>query len=88
MAVRQLEAFGLRTISVKVTEALANRLAAVTHRRGGSQAVVVREALEAYLGHGQLAGGSCLDLARDLAGAVTGAPKDLSTNRRRRQGTP
>jgi len=72
----------LKTMTVKVPKALANRLALVVQERGGNQSQVVREALEAHLGQPRMVTGSCLDLARDLAGIVDSAPPDLSTNRR------
>lgn len=72
----------MKTVTVKVPKALANRLALVVQERGGNRSAVVREALEAHLDQLRKAGGSCLDLARDLAGIVDSAPPDLSANRR------
>ena len=72
----------MRTVTVKVPTALANRLALVARERGGNRSEVVREALEAHLDQRRTATGSCLDLAHDLAGIVASAPADLSTNRR------
>jgi len=71
----------MKTVTVKVPKALAHRLALVARERGGNKSEVVREALEAHLDHPRTTG-SCLDLARDLAGVVDSAPPDLSTNRR------
>lgn len=72
----------MKTVTVKVPKALANRLALVVRERGGNRSEIVREALEAHLDQPRTASGSCLDLARDLAGIVDSAPPDLSTNRR------
>lgn len=72
----------MKTVTVKVPKALAHRLAVVARERGGNQSGIVREALEAHLDQPRTATGSCLDLARDLAGSVDSAPPDLSTNRR------
>lgn len=72
-------------MTVKLPDALAARLRAAVHRRGRTQSELVREALELHLdGHTPLPG-SCLDLARDLAGSVSG-PADLSSNRRHLRG--
>jgi hypothetical protein len=75
----------MRTVTVKLSRSLANRLAAKARQRGGSQSDVIRAALEAHLA-GAVPGGSCLDLVRDLAGAVRSAPEDLSSNRRHLRG--
>jgi len=72
----------MKTVTVKMPKALAHRLALVARERGGNRSEVVREALEAHLGEPRTTAGSCLDLARDLAGSVASAPPDLSTNRR------
>jgi metal-responsive CopG/Arc/MetJ family transcriptional regulator len=72
----------MKTLTVKVPTALANRLALVVRERGRNRSEVVREALEAHLDRSRRPTGSCLDLARDLAGIVDSAPPDLSTNRR------
>lgn len=71
----------MKTVTVKMPKALANRLALVVRERGGNRSEVVRQALEAHLDKPRT-GTSCLDLARDLAGTVDAAPPDLSTNRR------
>jgi Arc/MetJ-type ribon-helix-helix transcriptional regulator len=72
----------MKSVTVKVSKALANRLALVARERGGNRSEIVREALEAHLDHPRANSGSCLDLARDLAGTIDSAPPDLSTNRR------
>jgi Arc/MetJ-type ribon-helix-helix transcriptional regulator len=77
----------MKTLSVKVPEALDRRLTAAIKRRGARKSVVVREALERYLDETQGAPtGSVLDLAGDLAGCVKQAPRDLSSNPRHLSG--
>ena len=76
----------MKTVTVKLSRKLANRLAARARERGGSQSDVIRAALEAHLGDDAVPRGSCLDMVRDLAGAVTSAPAGLSANRRHLRG--
>jgi predicted transcriptional regulator len=68
----------MKTLSLKVPDALDTRLTAVARRRATSKSAVVRDALE-RLATGDEAHPSALDLARDLAGCVAG-PRDLSSN--------
>ena len=75
-----------KTISLKLTEALYEKLSAVAQERGGSKSAVVREALEAYLKNEKdIRPGSCLEMAKDLIGMVKGSP-DLSFHKRRMKG--
>ena len=74
-----------RTITLKLPDALAARLRAVVQRRSRTQSEIVREALERHLDGEAPFVGSCLDLARDLAGSLSG-PADLSTSRRHLRG--
>jgi hypothetical protein len=74
-----------RTISIKLPEPLATRLRAAVRKRGRTQSDLVREVLEAHLTGGAAGVGSCLDLARDLAGSVSG-PVDLSSDPRHLRG--
>jgi Arc/MetJ-type ribon-helix-helix transcriptional regulator len=74
-----------RTITLKLPDALAARLRAVVERRSRTQSEVVREALEQHLDAETTTVGSCLDLARDLAGSLSGPP-DLSSSRRHLRG--
>ena len=74
-----------RTITLKLPDALAARLRAVVQRRSRTQSEVVREALEKHLDGEATFVGSCLDLARDLAGSLSGPP-DLSSSRRHLRG--
>lgn len=71
----------MKTLSLKLDDALYARVLAVAKRRGATQSEVVRDAILARLEPtgGKLTG-SALDLAKDLAGCVTGSP-DLSTNK-------
>jgi predicted DNA-binding protein len=76
----------MATVTVKLPEALALRLRAATKRRGRSQSALLREALEAHLEHDDdTRAGTCLELARDLAGSLEGA-LDLSFHRRHFRG--
>jgi Arc/MetJ-type ribon-helix-helix transcriptional regulator len=71
----------MKTVSLKLSDALEARLAALIRRRRTSKAAVVRAALEAYLmQEGTPAGASVLDVVQDLGGCVAG-PVDLSTRR-------
>ena len=73
-------------VSLKLTEALEERLSAVVQERGGSKSAVVREALEAYLkNEKEIRRGSCLEIAKDLIGIVKGPP-DLSFHKRHMKG--
>ncbi|MEW6246343.1 MAG: CopG family transcriptional regulator [Nitrospirota bacterium] len=71
----------MKTLSIKLDEALCARILAVAKQRGATQSDVVRDAILTHLEpmRGKLAG-SALDLAKDLAGCVAGPP-DLSTNK-------
>lgn len=70
----------MKTISLKLPEAIATRLEAETQKRGVSKSLMVREALaEYFVSSKQNKAGSFLDLAGDLCGQFIG-PADLSTN--------
>lgn len=76
----------MKTISLKLPEAVAARLAAMAEHRGTSKSEVVRAALEAYLSNSQAGGHvSALDLAGDLVGCLEG-PGDLSFNEKYLEG--
>lgn len=73
----------MKVLSIKVPAALERKLSAAVRRRGGRKSAVVRQALEHYLDRSMEARrGSFLELAGDLAGCVTDAPSDLSSNPR------
>jgi Arc/MetJ-type ribon-helix-helix transcriptional regulator len=77
----------MRTVTIKLPDGLATRLNGVVRRRSTSRSAFVREAIEAALAKtGEAGKGSCLDLARDLAGSLAGGPRDLSSNRRHLKG--
>lgn len=70
----------MTTISLKVPDTLDTRLAEEARRRRTSKSAVVRECVEKMLltpRHGQAT--TCLDLAGDLAGCLSG-PRDIATN--------
>jgi Arc/MetJ-type ribon-helix-helix transcriptional regulator len=72
----------MKTLTIKVPESLENRLRSIAVRRGESKSAVIRTALEDFVGsESEVREGSCLDLARDLAGSTEG-PRDLSINKR------
>ena len=76
----------MTTISLKLPAGLRTRLEAAARRKGTTKSELVREAIEAFLARGVPSGpGSCLDLARDLAGSVEG-PRDLSFARKHLRG--
>ena len=76
----------MRTITLKLPDGLAARVSATVRRRGVTTSDLVREALEDNLGHGKPGrGGSCLELAAGLRGALAG-PVDLSSNPRHLKG--
>lgn len=70
----------MKTLCLKLPEAMAASLAAVAHKRSLSKSAVVRAILEESLGHEKSTNGSCLDIAADLAGGSAG-PHDLSTRK-------
>lgn len=74
----------MKTLSLKVPDALHSRLKAAAKRRSTNKSSLVREALEAYLGNEQRAG-SFLDLTKDLLGTLKG-PSDLSSNKKHMEG--
>ena len=71
----------MKTLSVKVPDGLAAKLAAAARRRKTTKSTLVRKALEdALQENGTSKRGSALDLARDLVGCLEG-PGDLSVNK-------
>ncbi|GKT09524.1 CopG family ribbon-helix-helix protein [Desulforhabdus sp. TSK] len=70
----------MKTIALKLPDALLTQIEHAANKRGKTRSAVMREAMEEFLAdHRNLAGGSCLDLLRDLAGCLQ-APEDLSRN--------
>ncbi|MPZ45131.1 MAG: ribbon-helix-helix protein, CopG family [Betaproteobacteria bacterium] len=77
----------MKVLSLKVSESLDRKLAAVVKRRRIPKSVVVREAIEQYLDESrEVRGGSFLELAGDLVGCVKDAPRDLSSNPKHMEG--
>jgi hypothetical protein len=71
----------MKTIAIKLPDDLLAAIQFAAKKRGEAKSAVMREALQEFFSqkkknHNE---GSCLDLARDLAGCVQGPP-DLSTN--------
>jgi hypothetical protein len=76
----------MKTLSLKLPDSVATRLALAAKRSKQSKSAIIRAMLEERLSEGNgAAKGSCLELASDLAGCVAG-PKDLSTNKKHMQG--
>lgn len=70
----------MKTIAIKLPEDLLDKIQHVAKKRGETKSAVMREALwEFFSRQDKQNTGSCLDLARDLAGCVQGPP-DLATN--------
>lgn len=71
----------MRTISLKLPEALLARLEKESRARRMNKSALVRAALERELSAPKRnQKPSCYDLARDLAGSIKGLPKDIATN--------
>jgi len=73
----------VRTLSMKVPEALDDDLGILAARRGVSKSALIRDAMSELVARervGRVPLGSFLALAEDLAGCVE-APEDLSTNK-------
>jgi Arc/MetJ-type ribon-helix-helix transcriptional regulator len=70
----------MTTLTVKMPEELSLRLRDEAAGRGLNRSEFIRQAVENMLeASDQPERGSCLSLARDLAGCLTGA-RDLATN--------
>jgi predicted transcriptional regulator len=73
----------MRTISLKVPDALDRELTAAARRDGVSKSAVMRQALARHVGAARgRRKGSLLSLAGDSVGRVVG-PADLASNKRR-----
>lgn len=76
----------MKTIAIKLPDSLLAAIEHAARKKGENRSVLIRGALEEFLsGKSKGRTGSCLDLARDLAGSVQG-PRDLSTNQERLDG--
>jgi len=70
----------MRTVSLKLTDALLQKVELAARERGYSKSDLIRLALEQYLNGERRAGrGSFLEVAGDLIGCAEG-PNDLSFN--------
>lgn len=77
----------MSTISLKLPDHLLELLEKESRARGATKSSLVREALEKALSPRSRSGeATCYDLARDLAGSVTGLPRDLATNPKHMEG--
>ncbi len=76
----------MKTMSLRLPEDLAIRLAAVARQRGQTKSAIVRQALEEFfVGEPRVPKGSCLELVADLVGCVEG-PGDLSFHKKHLRG--
>ncbi len=76
----------MKTLSVKLPESLLEKLDSTAARKGESRSALIREAVEVIINENNKSqSGSCMDLARDLAGSLEG-PEDLSFNKDRMEG--
>lgn len=76
----------MKTISLKMPEALFEKLDSSARERGETKSALLRELIETITAGGKKTGdGSCLDIAKDLAGCIKGA-EDLSFNKKRMNG--
>ena len=69
----------MRTISLKLSDALINQLESEAKARRVTKSKLIREGLEIVL-RSRSRGASCYDLSRDLAGSLKGLPEDLADN--------
>ena len=77
----------MNTISLKLPDRLLERLEAASRARGTTKSSLVRECLEKSLDARPVGGkATCYDLASDLAGSLTGLPRDLATNSKHMEG--
>ena len=76
----------MKTLSMRLPEALDAKLSALAKKRGEAKSEVAREAIEEFVnGNNVRSDLSCHDLAKDLAGCVEG-PVDLATNKKHMRG--
>jgi len=76
----------MKTVAVKLPDSLLAEIENAAKEKGENRSALIRQAIEEFLAmKGKLRKGSCLDLARDLAGAVK-EKADLSTNEKHMDG--
>jgi predicted DNA-binding protein len=74
------------TLTLKIPDALKEKLKSYSKKLGISKSDIVRDALVEYLEKDEMKKqGSFYDLAKDIAGSVRGA-SDLSTNKKHLDG--
>jgi predicted transcriptional regulator len=70
----------MKTIALKLSDELLVKIEHAANKRGQTRSALMRGLLEEFFAEqAGVTAGSCLDLARDLAGCVQGPP-DLSAN--------
>jgi hypothetical protein len=72
----------MQTISLRVPDRLPAQIEKEAKARGVTKSLLVRASVEKALRRRPRGDVSCYDLARDLAGTVTGMPRDLADNPR------
>lgn len=71
----------MKILTLRLPDALGERLESEARRKGATKSAVARDALEAFLPHGDgSAAKSIIDRAADLLGSLEG-PGDLSYNK-------
>jgi metal-responsive CopG/Arc/MetJ family transcriptional regulator len=75
----------MKTISLKMPEAFFEKFESTARERGESKSALLRELVQMTVVGKKNGEGSCLDLAKDLAGCVI-EDKDLSFNKKRMDG--
>jgi len=76
----------MKTVSFKLPEILIEQITSLAKSRGETRSSLVRKAIKNLIEkNNDPQEVSCLDLAKDLAGSVTG-PEDLSFNKERLNG--
>jgi hypothetical protein len=76
----------MKTVTVKISEELDQKLTAIAEKSGESKSDLIRTALDYILSsRDTITPNSCLDLAMDLCGSIEG-PTDLSYNKKHLEG--
>ena len=76
----------MKTLSMRLPDALATKLNTLAKKRGEPKSEVAREAIEVFVNGSDVRSElSCHDLGKDLAGCVEG-PVDLATNKKHLRG--
>jgi len=74
-------------ITVRVNQAIQERLETIAQATGKTESEIVREAIEEFLAH-QRPLRTCFDVAKKagVIGCVKGGPRDMSTNPKHMKG--